>query len=207
MTAPRFRHVLWDMGGTIVNTYPELDAVLAAVVRSHGHDIDEHDVAVLTRRSTGEAMAALSQRFRIAEAEFESAEDDLKERWRTEPPALMPGLREAMTAVDGLNLVVTHRERRSAEALLRTLSVEVDDLVCTSDGFPRKPDPAMYLEMVRRHGLDPAQCLGVGDRPLDATAAQAAGMAAVMLVTPGIPLAHDADYECNSLGEVIPLLA
>src|SRR5690625_1119534 len=76
-----------------------------------------------------------SEEFRIAEAA-------LKEHWRTSPPPVMPGLQEVMAAVSGKNLVVTHRDRRSATALLQTCGVEVDDLVCPEDGFPRTPDPA-----------------------------------------------------------------
>lgn len=194
------------MGGTIVNTYPELDAALAQVVRGHGNTIDDHDVALLTRRSTGEAISTLAARFRISEPEFREAEAALKARWRTAPPQAMPGLRETMAAVSGLNLVVTHRDRDSAASLLESLGIVVDDLVCTSDGHPRKPDPAMHLALLRRHRLDPQQCLSIGDRPIDATAAHAAGMDAAMLRTPGIEFDNDAEHQVECLTELLPLL-
>ena len=65
-----YRHVIWDLGGTLVDTYPALDRTLAAVVRDAGGQVSEAEVARLTRRSTGEAIAALSSRFGIDEAAF-----------------------------------------------------------------------------------------------------------------------------------------
>ncbi len=203
---PTYRHVFWDMGGTIVNTYPQLDAALADVIRGHGDSIGDHDVALLTRRSTGEAISVLSERHNIGESEFRAAETALKTHWLTSPPPAMPGIREAMARVSGLNLVVTHRERTSARSLLASLDITVDDLVCAPDGHPRKPDPAMHLALLERHGLDVEDCISVGDRPIDATAAHSAGMAAVMLRTPRIPFDNDAEHQIETLAELVPLL-
>lgn len=201
-----YRHVFWDMGGTIVDTYPALDAVLADVVRRAGHPIDDHDVALLTRVSTGTAIETLSERFGIPQAEFRTAEMALKERWRSAPPPAMPGLPEAMAAVPGLNLVVTHRDRASAVSLLDGLGITVDDLISTSDGFPRKPDPAMYAELLARHGIDASECIAVGDRSIDAESAAAAGITTVMLATPGVPTRVTGDHCIEHLTELVPLI-
>lgn len=199
-------HVFWDMGGTIVDTYPQLDQTFADVITAEGHTITLDEVARLTRVSTGHAVKALSEQFDIPQEAFRTAEKALKTHWVEEPPPAMPHLSEAMEAVPGLNFVVTHRERRSASALLDALSLTVDDMLCAPDGFRRKPDPEMYLELVRRHGLDPATCVGIGDRPIDAEAAHAAGMGAVMLETPGIPMDNPADEEITTLEALPPLL-
>lgn len=202
-----FRHVFWDMGGTIVNTYPGLDAILAGVVRATGQRVHPSDVAAATRVSTGHAIRTLSERFGIPEAEFTQAEKELKQRWRTSPPPAMPGVHDVMEQVPGLNLVVTHRDRPSATSLLEGLGITVDDVICTDDGFPRKPDPAMYTELVRRHGLDVAECVGIGDRPIDAESAAAAGMATVMLTTPGVDVPLAGDHQIDELPELLEYLA
>lgn len=204
-----FYHLFWDMGGTMFDTYPQVDEMLAAVVRSHGNDVTNLEVARLTRRSTRTAIIELSARFQIPPHLFREAEAQLKERWRTAPPPTMPGLAQVMNAVrsapvPGLNLVVTHRDRRSAMALLEARAVEVDDLVCPEDGFSRKPDPGMYLHLIERHSLDPAQCLAVGDRPLDAEAAHAAGITAAMIITPQLNLdPGPADFEIAKLTDLL----
>lgn len=190
----------------MIDTYPGVDNALAEVIRRDGHQVSLHEISVLTRRSTGEAIAVLSRRFGIAPEEFRAAESALKRHWETTPPPVMADLREVLAAVPGLNLVVTHRDRASAESLLAALAIDVDDLISTSDGYPRKPDPAMYLELARRHRLDPHQCVGIGDRPLDADAARAAAMGSVMLETPGIDMEHSADTEIHELSDLLPLL-
>ena len=204
-----YRHVFWDLGGTLADTYPHLDAALAEVVRRHGHTLATDEVARLTRRSTGTAIRTLAQRFGIDEDEFTSANEALKERWRHQPPPVMAGAPELLAEITrsgGLNLVVTHRDRDSARALLDGLGLRVDDMVCTSDGYPRKPDPAMYQELLKRHGLDPADCLAVGDRPIDAEAAHAAGIAAAMLESAAAPVDDDAEFSVEVLDGLRGLL-
>lgn len=204
-----YRHVFWDLGGTLVDTYPALDAALAAVARGNGHELAASEVAVLTRRSTAHAMATLSGRFGIPVAEFAAANDALKQHWVGSPPPARVGARQLLreiSAAGGLNLVVTHRDRTSAEALLAGLGLEVDDLVSTSDGHQRKPDPEMYRILLERHGLDPAECLGVGDRPIDAEAAMAAGITAASIETPEATVDDPAEHSVETLNDLRGLL-
>ena len=205
-----YKHVFWDLGGTLVDTYPALDEALADVVRSHRQRLQDSEVSKLTRRSTGEAIEALSERFGIPAEEFEAANAQLKRRWASAPPPRMAGARallDDISAAGGLNLVVTHRDRASAQSLLKGLDLKVDDLISTSDGFPRKPDPEMYRTMLERHALDPTDCLAVGDRPIDAEAAMAAGLTAAILESPEARVDDEAKYSVAALEELRPLLA
>ncbi|SKF62338.1 phosphoglycolate phosphatase [Mycobacteroides abscessus subsp. abscessus] len=102
--------------------------------------------------------------------------------------------------------MVTHRDRASAMALVGGLDLPVDDLISTGDGYPRKPDPAMYLAMLSAHDLDAADCLAVGDRPIDAEAAHAAGLEAAMLESAAAPVDDDAEYSIEKLDELRDLL-
>ncbi|MGD7732563.1 HAD-IA family hydrolase [Propionibacteriaceae bacterium G57] len=204
-----YRHVFWDLGGTLVDTYPQLDEAFVGVVRAHGGEVSLDQVAKLTRRSTGAAVAELSRGFGIDGAEFERANRELKALWRQNPAPVMPGARELLAdiaAAGGLNLVVTHRDRASALSLVEGLGLGVDDLVSTSDGHPRKPDPAMYRVLLERHGLAAADCLAVGDRPIDAEAAHAAGIEAAMLESAAAPVDDDAEHSVDTLDGLRVLL-
>lgn len=195
--------IIWDMGGTLVDTYPDVDRVLAGVVRSGGGDIGLDEVASLTRRSRHEAIDILAERFGIEPRAFEEAYAELLESWQASPPPAMPYAREAIAEVrarGGLNLVVTHRDRASAELLLSQLRLRIDDMICRFDGFPRKPDPAMMIEILRRHDLDPARCIAIGDRPIDLEAARAAGVTAYLLTN------ASGENTISSLAEVPDLL-
>ncbi|MDO5501081.1 MAG: HAD family hydrolase [Propionibacteriaceae bacterium] len=186
-----WRHLVWDMGGTMIDTYPAVDRTLHQVCRRHGCEVDEQEVTRLTRVSIAEAGEELARRCQIAPRHFVEAYAGLKQSWKTDPPPVMAGARELMayaTERRGLNLVVTHRDRESAQDLLRAHDLIVDDMICAPDGYPRKPDPTMHRLVVERNGLDPAECLAVGDRAIDCEAARAAGLQWVLLVTPGLPL-------------------
>lgn len=205
------RTVIWDLGGTLVDTYPDVDRALAEVVHAtpDQHDLDE--VAQLTRRSSAQAITVLARRHGIAEQELRAAYEALKERWARQPPPAMAGAREVLAAVrasGGSNLVSTHRDRQSATVLLEALGLEaeIDDMVCAPDGFPRKPDPTMVRVLLERHRLSPGECLVVGDRPADIEAAARADVRGALLITPGIPLPAPGAVRISSLISLLDLL-
>ncbi|WP_239022356.1 HAD family hydrolase [Raineyella fluvialis] len=197
------------MGGTLIDTYPSVDRTLASVVTGRGYAVTQAEVARMTRRAIASAMDELAQRFDIPHEEFDAAYSALKRSWASTPPPLMAGAREVIAhvrSVGGLNIVVTNRDRASASALLAATGLAIDDLVCPGDGFPRKPDPGMYRAVLERNGLDPGDCLAVGDRAIDAVASEQVGIRCVILETPGIPVAGDGD-RITELGALIPALA
>ena len=196
------------MGGTLVDTYPELNQALADAAQRHGAAVPVDDVAALTHTSTRHAIDTLAARTGLPAAVFEQANTDLKRRWESNPPPVMAGARELMAnvrAAGGLNLIITHRDRTSAEALLSALELTVDDMVCAPDGFPRKPDPTMVQLLLGRHGLDVDDCIFVGDRPIDAEAASAVGMTSALLrEEPRSPADHW--HRIETLDDLRPLL-
>lgn len=204
----RHRHIFWDMGGTLVDTYPELNRALASVASRGGEAVPIDDVAALTRVSTSHAIEALAARSGIPRDAFEQANEELKRRWKSEPAPVMAGARELMAdvhAAGGLNLVITHRDRASAESLVAALDLRLDDMMCAPDGYPRKPDPTMVMLLLERHHLDVGDCIFVGDRPLDAEAASAAGMASALLGD-DVPVGATTWHRLRTLEDLRPLL-
>lgn len=201
------RALIWDLGGTLVDTYPDVDQALAEAVRAEPDEKLRHEVAMLTRRSSSEAILVLAARHDVPEAHLRAAYEATKQHWAEHPPPLMDGAVELMEAVHGtgaLNLVATHRDRDSAQALLDGLSLTIDDMVCAPDGYPRKPSPDMVRALLARHRLTPGECLAVGDRPADVEAADSAGVDGVLLETPGIPLHAPGVRRVLSLRALIP---
>lgn len=185
-TYPMYSSILWDMGGTLIDTYPAVDNLLARIgYRTNApSNAQLSEVAALRSVSIEHAMNKLHQLYGADLAALHAGYAELKETWKTRPAPLMSGARRVLGAVHdagGLNLVATHRDRRSAEDLLAAHGIEVDDMVCAPDGYERKPSPQMYQVLIERHHLDPATVIALGDRPIDVKAATAAGIRGYLL--------------------------
>ncbi len=220
-----YKHILWDMGGTLLDTYADVDTCLFDHVRRFGRIAQLAEVSWLTRVSIAHAIDVLSKKYDIPAADLQQSINELQSRWERTPPKVAAGaveLLQTVHQVGGLNLIVTHRDRDSAEFLLHKLDLadDIDDMVCAPDGYARKPDPQMYHLMIERHGIVASECLGVGDRRLDCEAALASGMSAALLVpevpddAPGIwdittaaanPQKATTTIYVTELGDLVPL--
>ncbi len=76
------------------------------------------------------------------------------------------------------------------------------------ESFWRKPAPGMILEAGRRHNLDLARSIFVGDQPTDMQAAQAAGVGLRILVDPNeqAPETKTANHVVGRLSDIVPIL-
>ncbi|ATG53221.1 haloacid dehalogenase [Brachybacterium vulturis] len=201
--------LIWDLGGTLADTYPDVDRALASAIDPRPGSELLGEVARLTRVSSSHAISTLAGRHHVSEHRLRTAYEATKQHWQEHPPPVTEGARALLAAVrerGGMNLVSTHRDRESAQALIAALDLPIDDLVCAPDGYPRKPDPAMVLALLERHELPPEGCLAVGDRPADVAAAAAADVRGVLLETPGVPLEAGGAARVGALREVLDLL-
>lgn len=184
------RHVIWDMGGTLIDTYPEVNQTLTRAV--NGDEATYREVCALTRVSIAHAIKTLAARYGVASEVLTASYRKLKQHWRTHPAPLMAGARELIDAVRTagyLNIVITHRDRTSATHLLHALHLDIDAMICASDGYPRKPDPAMFIVALSHCDITADTTLAVGDRRIDALAASAAQIDNYLL-TPTAPDSH-----------------
>ena len=200
------------MGGTLIDTYPAVDRMIVDVAARHGARLEFAEAARSTRSSSiAETMTTLAARFGIDRDEFERAYDELKASWREEAPPVMAGAHEAIAAVraaGGKNVIVTHRDRASAETLLAKTGLDVDGLISVDDGHARKPDPAMFRLALERYGLDPDETLAVGDRTIDLRGAAAADVSGVLFapLEGAEPEAPAEALRIRGLAELVPLL-
>ena len=202
-----WKHVIWDLDGTLLDTYPATDGALVAALGELGREVSLETVRRLTRITLAHAIRTLAAHFGLPEAEVYSRYEQHYAVLGLNHSPAMPGALSAMRAVraaGGLNLLATHRDREGAITRLKAagLDAELDDLLCASDGYPRKPHPALFLALLERRGLNPAQVLAVGDRVLDVAAAHSAGCRAALLLTPGVTLETGAEWVLGGLDEL-----
>eukprot|EP01060_Flectonema_neradi_P040114 TRINITY_DN9039_c0_g1_i1.p1 TRINITY_DN9039_c0_g1~~TRINITY_DN9039_c0_g1_i1.p1 ORF type:complete len:239 (+),score=44.35 TRINITY_DN9039_c0_g1_i1:70-786(+) len=94
-------------------------------------------------------------------------------------------LEELYHRVQGKVAIVTGRPRKDCMAFLKRFDLEkyVSAVVCMEDG-PPKPNPFPVAEGCRKLGLEPGNCLMIGDTPDDIISAVSAGAVGVGILLP-----------------------
>jgi len=108
----------------------------------------------------------------------------------------LAGAKELLEACTQPTAIVTGSHRKAFDALIRGLKIDevIDTFVTSDDIAPNfKPKPHGLLLACERLGVDPTQCVYIGDQDVDLEAAAAAGMDAILLRGPYTPgdLTHE----------------
>jgi pyrophosphatase PpaX len=93
----------------------------------------------------------------------------------------VPELLETLTAAGATCAVATSKRRETARLALVSVGIDhlVDVAAALEDTTAHKPRPEPLLHAAATLGVEPADCVYVGDATVDVLAARAAGMAAV----------------------------
>ncbi|MCX7889997.1 MAG: HAD family phosphatase [Rhodobacteraceae bacterium] len=177
------RAFLFDLDGTLIDSDPLHFPVFAAMFAERGRQIDH---AFYMARIHGRLNAhSFGEAFPGADTAALSDEKEARFRARlgaSHPP--MPGLPALLGRARraGLKLaVVTNAPRANAAAMLAATGLDgaFDSVVLAEDCAAGKPDPAPYLEALRRLGVAPHAAVAFEDSPSGLAAAVAAGIHAV----------------------------
>lgn len=180
------KHLIWDLDGTLFDTYPALTAALVATLADWGHYPEPELVTRLARASLTHCMASLAATYQLPRETIEQGFNSQYAQIPYHKQPLRPGahtLCAYIRSLGGKNVIVTHRPRHSTIELLDTyaLSPLIVDCITIDDKFPKKPDPTSMLVIMSRNGIDCSEGLAVGDRALDIAAGQAAGLRTCLL--------------------------
>jgi len=178
--------VLFDLDGTLVDTAPDMVAVLQELQRSHG--IDPVDYELGRAYVSNGALGLLGLGFPDIEhavgSELHAAYLERYALRLCEASVLFPGLDRLLQVLDAAGLpwgVVTNKPAHLTDPLLDCLALATRS-ACTVSGdtLPqRKPDPAPLLHACELAGLLPQNTIYVGDAARDIQAGQNAGMATI----------------------------
>jgi phosphoglycolate phosphatase-like HAD superfamily hydrolase len=182
------KHIVWDLDGTLFDTYPVFISVIQATMSEFGYTPDADLISRLARESLTGCLAILSETYGLAEGVVENKFGHRYGRIPYQQQRLQPGARalcEYITDLGGKNVIVTHRRRRSTNGLLdaHDLSKLVADSITGDDGYPDKPDPTSMLVIMTRNEIVAAEALAIGDRELDIIAGRGAGLRTCLLGT------------------------
>jgi N-acetyl-D-muramate 6-phosphate phosphatase len=178
--------ILFDLDGTLVDTAPDMVAILTQLQKDHGCEPLPYELA-RSHVSNG-AMGLVRLAFGQADdAERERLYREYLERYEQAVcvgSTLFPGLAELLDTLDADGRpwgVVTNKPQRMTEPLLAHLGLAGRSAATISgDSLPqRKPHPAPLLLACRMIDVAPARAVFVGDAARDIEAGRAAGTATI----------------------------
>jgi phosphoglycolate phosphatase len=178
--------VLFDLDGTLVDTAPDMVAVLQSLQGDHGLDPVDYEVG---RSHVSNGAAGL---LRLG---FPDSDDELREVLRLEfleryahsiceHSAVFAGLDGLLGRLDDGNVpwgIVTNKPHDLTKPLLAALQL-TERIACCVSGDTlslRKPDPAPLLHACDLAGVSAGESMYVGDSSRDIEAGRAAGMATI----------------------------
>lgn len=206
------RHLIWDLDGTLLDSYGVIVAGLHDALSEYGIDSDSGEIRrCVTRYSIGKWLGETSAAYQISR-------EALRERYlaisegRYREIVLMPHARELLERTAGLGIthdVYTHRGRTTQPVLehLGILSC-FREIITALDGFAYKPSPDAVLYLMEKYHLDPADTVYVGDRSVDIGCARNAGIHSILYLPEGSssqPTGHE-DAVVRDLLEIEALI-
>jgi N-acetyl-D-muramate 6-phosphate phosphatase len=176
--------VLFDLDGTLVDTAPDLVAVLNTMLLERGRV--RMPFAVARNEVSNGAVGLLRLGFgEVADAERNGLRERFLEIYRSN---ICVNSRLFIDIDDLFKVshdccwgIVTNKPQAFTEPLLAALHIAARwQSVVSGDRLPqRKPDPAPLLLAATELGLAPSSCVYIGDAPRDIEAGRAAGMTTV----------------------------
>ena len=192
MTSPKYRAVIFDQDGTLINTFvPALHAYSVAV----GREITLAELEPVAHLGAARNLVSALLGHEASDGEDDIFHDALAEAVAQIDP--YPGIVDLLTTLRAAGVgtaVATNSDSRSASVVLQAhgLDVLMDTIVTVDLVSGPKPNPESIQLAIERLGVPAAQVVFVGDSPADMVAARAAGTVAVPAgwghQTPGIPM-------------------
>lgn len=188
MTSTRYRAVLFDLDGTLVDSYEALTEAINHARRRYGlPDLNRAEV----KQCVGHGVEMLMQRVFAPSAVpqqawelFESRYDEICCQFSTVLADVEATL-ESMSEVDIRMAVCTNKPTPFSRKILEHLGIarHFDAIIGPDLAGARKPDPQHVPFTLEPTGVAPVDALFVGDMPVDVAAARNSGLDVAVIAT------------------------
>ncbi|MEF9965271.1 MAG: phosphoglycolate phosphatase [Comamonas sp.] len=184
------RAILFDLDGTLIDSAPDLGAAADQMRITRGlPSLPMADYRPFAG-SGARGMLRVAFGMQPEDAEFPAMREEFfqnYERRMTQDTTVFDGVADMLARIVAQQLhwgVVTNKSKRFTEPLSRQMALFASaGAVVSGDTTPHaKPHPEPLFEAARRIGVDPQDCVYVGDDERDIIAGKAAGMRTVAAV-------------------------
>ncbi len=175
------RNIIWDVDGTLFDTYPSFSTSFQLALKDLGCDVPLDWIKQQARISIDFCVKALADRCQLDEDLIgEKFDFYYSSSTALDQPPFEGVIKICIFIKEtgGENLIVTHRRETGLIELLDTFNMNqyFSGWTTADDSYKRKPDPEAFLVTLAKHKLAPIETLTVGDRTIDILAGQAAGI-------------------------------
>lgn len=179
MRTTMFRNIIWDVDGTLFDTYPAIVQAFQSALNDLGKEAPLDWIEQLAKISLSHCVATLADHYHLNEERIGKAFEEHYDRVQPEEQPPFPEVItvcEYICSVGGKNVIVTHREHKSTNELLfaHNMTHYFAGCLARDDGYPRKPHPAAFESSLKIYNLPREETMTVGDREIDILAGQAA---------------------------------
>ena len=185
----KYKNYIWDFDGTLYDSYPHIYSALLTVMNEYGMT-QQFDMETV-RRYLQVSFAEMRKYTEMADepyAKFNDLHHRTADSDITPPIVPFEDAERVLAAVierGGRNYIYTHRNHTVHYYLEKFgLTKYFSDILTAEDGFPWKPAPDALTALISRNGLDPAECVMIGDREIDGLSGKNAGIAGALVNYP-----------------------
>jgi len=176
---PRFPAYLFDIDGTLLDSAPDICAAQAEVLAAAGGPPASFEYL---KSYIGRELRAVFRSLLpdISDAQLEKLSEEYSRNYRARRHAgtrLYTGVAEALARLAGRKSTATTKSTAGTKMVLEHFGLlPYFDHVQGSDGLRYKPAPDVVLAAMAGLGVNPEECLLVGDSPADMEAGRLAGV-------------------------------
>lgn len=204
--------VIWDLDGTLLDSYGVIVESLRLTMLEHGIIVDYNEIWQHT------ILHSVSSFLKLMSVEFRLPLEALKERYSQISGSkykdivcvknaynILQKLQESGTE----HYIFTHRGKTTIPVLDHLgLTGFFREIITSQSSFARKPAPDAIDYLVEKYSLQKSSTYYVGDRSLDMQCAKNAGISGILFLDESTPgeSTGDETYIVRDLMEIVQLL-
>lgn len=211
---PKYRAILFDMDGVIVDSMPYHYDSWLQIFQSLGIHVDKPEIYQREGEqglvTISEILGANGKDLSLADMERLLREKEILFK-KMASPRLFPGIEVLIRDLKkkGYALgIVTGTSRGEIDSVLPAHLIQTFDVIVTGDTVERgKPSPDPYMKAIAVLRIKPSDAMVIENAPFGIRSAKSAGIYCVAITT-SLPKSHlkEADLVCDSLEEVRNLI-